>query len=153
MLNKNPMSGAELAAEIERELGWKPSYGSIYPALEQMAKEGLIEQCPAEKKKEYKLTSKGKQELKKKDAEKQQLIESLINTYKMLNSIYGLDISPDMELIEEVKKGNISFMELHEETTALKKEMFRLMKENKIKNNKAKIKRILVETTKKLKQI
>ncbi len=50
MLSKKPMSGTELAAEIQEELGWKPSYGSIYPALDQLAKEGIIEQRPAENK-------------------------------------------------------------------------------------------------------
>ncbi len=153
MLSKKPMSGTELAAEIQEELGWKPSYGSIYPALDQLAKEGIIEQCPAENKKEYKLTRKGKQELKKKSEEKKFMIESLENTYRMLNSIYGIPIESEMEIVEEVKKGNISFIEVQEETTALKKEMFRLMKENKIKKNKAKIKKILVETTTKLRQI
>ncbi len=81
------------------------------------------------------------------------MIESLENTYRMLNSIYGIPIDSEMELVEEVKKGNVSFIEVQKETNALKKEMFRLIKENKVKKNKAKIKKILNETTKKLQQI
>ncbi len=61
LLNRKPMNGYELAKEIEEATQWKPTTGSIYPALHKLKKKGII---AAEKKGErkqvvYSLTQKG----------------------------------------------------------------------------------------------
>ncbi len=61
ILKKGPMSGSELAEEIERYSDWRPSPGSIYPLLSQLKEEGMIEPYPDEDPslKRFKITEKG----------------------------------------------------------------------------------------------
>ncbi len=61
MVARSPKNGAQIMDEIERMSwgGWRPSPGSVYPLLDDMASEGLI------KKREdgsYEITEKGKAE-------------------------------------------------------------------------------------------
>ena len=60
MLNKKNMTGAEIGLELEKRKGSKPSPGTIYPALKELKKKGLI---TSDKVKKYSLTKKGKNEL------------------------------------------------------------------------------------------
>ena len=59
LLSKEKMTGAELALELERRKGNKPSPGTIYPVLKYLKDRGLI----MDKERRYYLTSKGKKEL------------------------------------------------------------------------------------------
>lgn len=61
-LSKKNMTGAELAKEIEKRKGSKPSPGTIYPVLKELKDKGMIS---SDKNKVYSLTSEGKHELKK----------------------------------------------------------------------------------------
>ena len=60
MLSKRSMAGSELADELARRKGTKPSPGTIYPALKELKAKGLI---TADKQKVYSLTKKGRTEL------------------------------------------------------------------------------------------
>ena len=42
MLSKKKMKGAEIALELEKRRGSKPSPGTIYPALKELKEKGLI---------------------------------------------------------------------------------------------------------------
>ena len=63
MLSEKPMSGAEIAAQIESQTGgrWKPSPGSLYPLLAWMLKKGFTKEAPkgTEGLKRYIFTEKG----------------------------------------------------------------------------------------------
>jgi DNA-binding PadR family transcriptional regulator len=61
MISKKSMNGAEIAEELEKRKGSKPSPGTIYPALKELKEKGLI---AADKNKVYSLTKKGEKELK-----------------------------------------------------------------------------------------
>lgn len=56
------MTGSRVAKELEKRRGSKPSPGTIYPALKELKKQGLIN---SDSKKVYSLTKKGNEELKK----------------------------------------------------------------------------------------
>ncbi len=62
LIYSKPMSGAEIMDEIEKHsFGlWRPSPGSIYPALETLLKEGLVNRRPDGR---YELSEKGKEDL------------------------------------------------------------------------------------------
>jgi DNA-binding PadR family transcriptional regulator len=60
LVSKKDMTGAELALELERRKGHKPSPGTIYPVLRDLKDKGLLS-VDAEKR--YSLTRKGKKEL------------------------------------------------------------------------------------------
>lgn len=68
LIGKRPMSGEELRQELESRKGSRPSPGTIYPVLKAMKKSGWIEEAKSGskggKEKKYKLTAKGRKELK-----------------------------------------------------------------------------------------
>ena len=65
LLSRKSMTGQELALELEKRKGCKPSPGTIYPALKQLRESGLIKEHKKGKKITYTLTESGKNGLKK----------------------------------------------------------------------------------------
>jgi len=61
IIKDNKLNGAEIAKELEKRRGSKPSPGTIYPALKELRKNNLIK---ADKDKVYSLTKAGEKELK-----------------------------------------------------------------------------------------
>ncbi len=61
ILSKKSMTGSEIAKELEKRKGHKPSPGTIYPALKELKEKGFLE---SDKEKRYSLTKKGEKELK-----------------------------------------------------------------------------------------
>ncbi len=152
LLSEKPMSGSELVKTIEEQLGWKPSYGSIYPLLEQLLSEKLVTCQEVKKKKKYSLTNKGLKELQKNKKNKESLVKLLNKTYGIMKEVYGVDAREiDEKLAEEVGEGKIAIEDIQQESTDMKKELYRIMKSKNYKNNKQKLKKILQETIKKMK--
>src|SRR4051794_27554760 len=62
LLAEEPRNGYQLMQEIERrsEGVWRPSPGSVYPALQQLEDEGLVRQVEQEGRKLYELTDEGR---------------------------------------------------------------------------------------------
>ncbi|MGO3085457.1 PadR family transcriptional regulator [Ancrocorticia populi] len=67
LLSEGEMHGYQIIREIEdRSSGtWKPSPGSVYPTLQMLADEGLVEVAEAGSRKSYHLTEEGKVAAKK----------------------------------------------------------------------------------------
>lgn len=63
LLSKKPMHGQELADELEKRKGDRPSPGTIYPALKDLKKEDLIKESKEGKTITYHLTPIGKKVL------------------------------------------------------------------------------------------
>jgi DNA-binding PadR family transcriptional regulator len=61
VLKQKKMTGAQIAAELEKRRGSKPSPGTIYPVLKELKEDGLIS---SDETKEYSLTDQGEKELK-----------------------------------------------------------------------------------------
>jgi len=64
LLSKKPMHGSEIADEIGRRKGERPSPGTIYPALKSLKEAGLIKEQKEGKTITYSLTDEGKAGLK-----------------------------------------------------------------------------------------
>ncbi|MEK6858743.1 MAG: PadR family transcriptional regulator [Nanoarchaeota archaeon] len=60
MVTKKPMHGQEIAIEIERRKGCKPSPGTIYPALKHLHKQGFIKEKKDGRNIVYEITLDGK---------------------------------------------------------------------------------------------
>jgi DNA-binding PadR family transcriptional regulator len=62
IINRGPRNGAEIIDEIENMSfgGWRPSPGSVYPLLDEMNQEGLLQKREDGR---YELTQKGKEEV------------------------------------------------------------------------------------------
>jgi DNA-binding PadR family transcriptional regulator len=63
LLAEEPRNGYQLMQEIERrsEGVWRPSPGSVYPALQQLEDEGLVRAEEADGRRTYALTDEGRQ--------------------------------------------------------------------------------------------
>ena len=61
LLHESPMHGYQIIHEIESRSGgvWKPSPGSVYPTLQLLADEGLIESHESDGRRTYSLTASG----------------------------------------------------------------------------------------------
>ena len=64
LLSKKRMSGKDIAGELEKRRGEKPSPGTIYPALKSLRESGLIVEEKEGKEIYYTLSENGKAELK-----------------------------------------------------------------------------------------
>ncbi len=64
LLSKKEMHGQEIALEIEKRKGEKPSPGTIYPALKGLKEDGFIEEKSSGKIIKYGLTASGRKSLK-----------------------------------------------------------------------------------------
>src|SRR3954447_3730370 len=65
LLDEEPRNGYALMQEIERRTDgvWRPSPGSVYPALQLLEDEGLVRVAPEQGGKEYELTDAGRAEV------------------------------------------------------------------------------------------
>jgi DNA-binding PadR family transcriptional regulator len=63
LLEGQPQNGYQLIQEIERrtEGVWKPSPGSVYPALQQLEDEGLVRASESDGRRSYDLTPEGRE--------------------------------------------------------------------------------------------
>lgn len=61
-LTKKPMHGYEVIQELEAQSGgrWRPSAGSVYPTLQQLADEGLVTSEEVDGRRTYTLTDEGR---------------------------------------------------------------------------------------------
>lgn len=64
LLSKKSMNGQEIARELEKRKGDKPSPGTIYPALKMLKLQGFIKEYVKGKSINYNLTENGKRALK-----------------------------------------------------------------------------------------
>ena len=62
LIEGGPQNGYQIIQEIERRTDgvWKPSPGSVYPALQQLEDEGLVRAVEFEGKRSYELTEEGR---------------------------------------------------------------------------------------------
>jgi len=65
LLSKKDMYGQEIAKELGERKGEKPNPGTLYPALRDLERRGLVRSSRQERKKVYRLTKEGKDGLKK----------------------------------------------------------------------------------------
>ncbi len=75
LVRKEPKTGAEISAELEKRRGKKPSPGTIYPVLKNLTKQGILAVDPN---KRYSLTGQG-----------QKTLESAIDEF--INTFYDVD--------------------------------------------------------------
>jgi len=63
LLQEGPRNGYQIMSEIEERSdgAWRPSPGAVYPALSQLADEGLIEAEESGGKRTFRLTDEGRQ--------------------------------------------------------------------------------------------
>jgi DNA-binding PadR family transcriptional regulator len=65
LLREGPRNGYQIMSEIEERSGgaWRPSPGAVYPALQQLADEGLIEAEESSGRRTFSLTEAGRRHI------------------------------------------------------------------------------------------
>lgn len=153
-LLEKPHSGYSLTKSIEEATGWKPSYGSIYPQLEQLHEEEFVTFKEEGKKKTYTLTKKGKEEAKIKKTE---LVDNLQENMRVITHMLGIENKEHDQLVEflfaAMKRGDKPLKEIEIASTKMKMAFWKLYEEGNIKKNKKKINNILNEATKQLEEL
>ncbi len=65
LLSKKPMYGQEIAEELRKRRGTKPTAGTIYPALKELRTKGLIEMERTGRANIYTLSEEGREGIEK----------------------------------------------------------------------------------------
>lgn len=63
LLSKKPMNGQQLARELEKRRGSKPTPGTLYPALKDLEEKKLLKSTRSGRERNYHLTKSGHQGL------------------------------------------------------------------------------------------
>ena len=151
-LANKKLSGYDLIKQIEKDTGtWKPSFGSIYPLLEKLLKERLVDVEVQGRRKLYYLTNEGKKHLGIIDKSKNTLVDGLIAAWNAFGKITDRrEMNFMLEVFNSLKKGRLPFKELNPELNEFRATVFELYSTGR---DRKKIKNILKETIKKLKAI
>ena len=151
-LANRKLSGYDLIKQIEKDTGtWKPSFGSIYPLLEKLLKEKLVQVDVRGRRKLYFLTNEGKKHLLIIDKSKNILVDNLIATWNAFGKITDRrEMSFMLEIFNSLKKGHLPFKELNPELNEFRATIFEVYSTGK---DRGKIKSILKETVRKLKTL
>ena len=151
-LSNKRLSGYDLIKQIEKDTGtWKPSFGSIYPLLDKLLKEKLVQVEITGRRKVYSLTKKGKKDLAIIDKSKNSLVDKMIATWKAFGRISDeKDKSFMIEVFNSVKKGQLPFKEFNPELSQFRGAIFEAYSSGK---DPKKIKSILKNSIRKIKAV
>lgn len=146
------LSGYDLIKQIEKSTGtWKPSFGSIYPLLEKLLKEKLVEMEVQGRKKLYFLTKNGRKHLQMIDKSKNTFVDRMIEHLNVFSKITDKKEANFMlEIVSSLKKGHLPFKELNPEINEFRSTIFDVYSKGK---DRKRIKLILRGTVRKLKSI
>lgn len=154
LLKEGEKTGYDLIKTIEKESGWKPSPGSIYPHLNDLKNKKHIKVKEEGRRKIYTITNEGKTELKKMSSEIVDILDNVSKRVSVFENFFGIKLDGASKLfpfiIGELKQGRIPFGQLGKDTVK-----FRLLflKKAMDEKNHSKMKKILNEAYGKLEEI
>ncbi len=154
-LDEGPKTGYALIKTIEEQTGHKPSFGSIYPLLENLSKEKLAIFKEKGNKKVYSLTKNGEEQLKCLNDKKQEMMDKMEESMKIFEMIHGQSLGLyQKKMMEKIKKEKMDLTQiLPPEVMNMKEIWAKLIVEDKLKNHKKEISKILKEANTKLLKI
>ncbi|MFQ5620357.1 MAG: PadR family transcriptional regulator [Candidatus Nanoarchaeia archaeon] len=152
-LQGKPMSGYAIMNMIEEKTGHRPSSGSIYPLLERMANDGLVDFEEKLNKKIYSLTSQGKKEVDHAVNEVEKILLDLKEKVKILGVLQGTDMSHYLESIEQRLKGKIPFGTLGDDIENLQVSLFKLNATGVMQKKTPQVRKILKRANNDLKKL
>jgi DNA-binding PadR family transcriptional regulator len=151
LLLEEKKTGYSLISLIEKDLGKKPSAGTIYPALNKLTEEGLIKYKEKGRKKEYYLTKKGKDSIKKIFSEKKNIV---LNHIRYLNQINEENCKAVSDVFtNEFGKDPLFIIKHLKDWKDLKKIAIEIVLSPDYDKKKEKIRKVISNTVKELKSI
>lgn len=152
-LDGGPKSGYEMMKHIEERIGTKPSPGSIYPLLEELKKDRLVEFKGDGRSKSYNLTAEGKKRLKSMYGKREECLRSFIEGMKMLSAMTGEDMTFPMAMVDSMRKGVFPFKEINPEWDQMREMIFGMMKKNTLGKNSKQVRKIIGNALKEMKSL
>lgn len=153
-LSQGPRTGYQLIKEIEAATGWRPSYGSVYPLLSALLKEGLATAKEEGKRKVYSLTRSGKDSFAEFEQQHDRMIATLQETHKVMSHLCNVDHDPFFEqFISHVGHGSVPFNSILKPGIRFRAELARLADQGLLDAHKKEVVAILGEATRRLKAI
>ena len=152
IIQEESSSGSEIVEKIEEKTGWQPSYGSIYPLLQDLEKQQFVTKEKDGKQKFYNITETGKQRISR-DKDKEEIIDDLVKLNKLLHEVYGIDTELEVKILKRLKQGNPPFLNFHEEIEEWKGEMLRLVEDDLYEEEEEKIRIAFNEYMEKIRDI
>lgn len=150
-LAEKKSSGYELMKRLQEKIGCKPSPGSLYPLLDELASHDLVSSQEKGKSKIYSITSKGKAELTTLEQKRNEILQTMASNMKMWGVISGEDVSFQLGIFERLSKGELPFGDLSQEMCELKDTMATFQRADS--QTRKTVKRVLQATTKQLKKL
>ncbi len=138
-----PKSGYALMKHMAEHVGQKPSAGSMYPLLDTMHDRGLISVKSVGRSKEYSITKEGKKHLTHIEEKRDECLENIIESMKMLATITGDDMRFPLAMVGNLKLGKIPFKEINPEWDTFKETLFTMMQNGTLKQNAPRVKKII----------
>ncbi len=117
---KKACSGYDLMKSIEQAIGSKPSPGSVYPLLDELASRDFVSSQIKGKSKVYTITPDGKAELKLLQQKRDEILESMKSNLKMWGMISGEDVSSHIAMFESLSRDELPFQGMSQEICTFK---------------------------------
>lgn len=152
-LDSGEKTGYDLMRIIHEKCGWKPSPGSMYPALNELLKRKCATVKTKGKQKIYKITAQGEQQLKLLHKQKAQFIDKMKREIKILSDMMGVDHSDMIEFIDKMKKTEPPFKGISKEVLEFRRTFLNTISKDLNEAQQKKIKILLAKTVKELNEI
>ncbi len=124
-----PKAGYGLIKDIHKATGWTPSYGSVYPELDRLRKEGLLEAEMVGRKKVYHLTVSGKEVAKGLKRGSKEAMEQVDRLHKTVMHICGIkDWLPLEEMMRRLASPDPDMKRIMRKSYGLKLQFARLLR-------------------------
>ena len=140
--------------EINEKIGKKPSPGSMYPLLDDLLNKKLVKSKKDGKKIIYTLTKEGKNKIEEFSLHHEEMFEKFKKNIEIISTLSSQSESSCLKsLTEAINNKFIPFQEFSHELIDLKMTLWKLISTKKTDKKSKEIKKILKETTNKLKKI
>ncbi len=142
---------------LEKEMGWEPSPGAIYPTLHQLKERGLIAEVKSKDKKKisYKLTKEGRTLSNKIEKEVEEMRNKFCNHIRTMGQIFGID-EPELRGLmkghEKTRVDNFFLLPVGIRNSLIKSRNL-IMKITKNKSKQKKLNKIIKDNFKRLKEL
>lgn len=104
--NEEQLSGTEIQEKIEEGTGWTPSPGTLYPALEKLEEEQLVESQKQGRKRTYQITKEGTKRLEDFQEEQEKYWGQVIQSLKNYSEMFDQEELQDMiQVLEKAREG------------------------------------------------
>ncbi len=152
-IDSGEKTGYDLMKVIHEKCGWKPSPGSMYPALNELLKKKCATVKTKGKQKIYTITAQGKQQLNILHKQKEKFIEKMKQEIKIFSDMVGVDHDDLIEFIDKIKKTEPPFKGISKEVLEFRKTFLNTISKELNEAQQKKIKILMAKTIKELNEI